>query len=77
MNTHSLSFVVAISTSLCLSYQLSAAAQEVLDLGYGRGQTKTVAVNGVELTYLERGTGTPVVLVHGQLSDYRFWKAII
>lgn len=77
MNTHSLSFVVAISTSLCLSYQLSAAAQEVLDLGYGRGQTKTVAVNGVELTYLERGTGTAVVLVHGQLSDYRFWKATI
>jgi pimeloyl-ACP methyl ester carboxylesterase len=77
MNTHALSFVVAISTSLCLSYQLSAAAQEVLDLSYGRGQAKTVAVNGVELTYIERGTGTPVVLVHGQLSDYRFWKAII
>ena len=77
MNTHSLSCVVVMLTSLGLSYQLYADAQEVIDLSYGRGQTKTVAVNGAELTYIERGRGTPVVLVHGQLSDYRFWKQII
>jgi pimeloyl-ACP methyl ester carboxylesterase len=32
-----------------------------------------VRVNGVELHYLERGRGVPVVFVHGGLVDYRRW----
>jgi pimeloyl-ACP methyl ester carboxylesterase len=31
-------------------------------------------VNGVELSFLEQGTGTPVVFVHGAFSDLRFWE---
>jgi len=31
-------------------------------------------VNGVELSSLEQGTGTPVVFVHGAFSDPRFWE---
>jgi pimeloyl-ACP methyl ester carboxylesterase len=76
MNTHSRWSVAAISIAVCSIYQ-PTSAQEALDLSYGRGETKTVTVNRTELTYIERGTGTPVVLVHGQLSDYRFWKASI
>ncbi len=37
------------------------------------GQLKRVRVNGVELHYLERGSGIPVVFVHGGLVDYRRW----
>jgi pimeloyl-ACP methyl ester carboxylesterase len=31
-------------------------------------------VNGVELSYIEQGTGTPVVFVHGAWMDLRYWK---
>jgi pimeloyl-ACP methyl ester carboxylesterase len=35
---------------------------------------RTVEVNGVELAYVERGEGEPVVLIHGFLHDYRVWS---
>jgi esterase len=36
---------------------------------------KTMRVNGYDLAFVERGSGVPVVLVHGSLSDYRSWAA--
>jgi pimeloyl-ACP methyl ester carboxylesterase len=30
-------------------------------------------VNGYDIAYAERGAGTPVVMVHGSLTDYRFF----
>ena len=38
---------------------------------------KNVRVNGVELHYLEKGSGMPVVLIHGGLGDYREWNSQI
>ena len=35
----------------------------------------TVDVNGVSLAYEETGSGEPVVLVHGGVSDHRIWQA--
>ena len=31
-------------------------------------------VNGVELSYVDQGTGAPVVFVHGSFSDFRIWE---
>lgn len=33
-----------------------------------------VVVDGIELHYVERGSGAPVVLVHGSLADYSYWS---
>ena len=37
------------------------------------GQPTKVRVNGVELHYVERGRGEPLVLLHGGQGDYRSW----
>jgi pimeloyl-ACP methyl ester carboxylesterase len=37
-------------------------------------QTRQLSVNGVALSYIEQGTGTPVVFVHGAWIDMRFWE---
>ncbi len=33
-----------------------------------------VHVNGVDLTYVERGRGEPLILLHGGQGDYRSWE---
>ncbi len=35
---------------------------------------KKIRVNGINLAYVERGRGEPVVLLHGFLHDYRVWS---
>jgi pimeloyl-ACP methyl ester carboxylesterase len=34
-----------------------------------------IDANGTRLTYVDQGRGTPVVFVHGSLSDWRSWEA--
>ena len=36
-------------------------------------EEKQMALNGTKLTYIEEGAGTPVVFVHGAISDMRAW----
>ena len=35
---------------------------------------KRAHVNGVDLHYIERGSGAPVVLIRGSLADYSYWE---
>lgn len=35
---------------------------------------ETVSVNGCPLAYVDRGSGDPVVFVHGGISDLRIWE---
>ncbi len=36
---------------------------------------KSVDVNGVTLSFVEKGSGQPVILIHGVPTDYRAWAA--
>ena len=40
-------------------------------------EVKTVNVNDYDMSYVERGSGTPVIFIHGSLSDYRTWLPIL
>ena len=37
-------------------------------------KTNKVTVVGIEINYIEAGSGTPVILIHGSVSDYREWS---
>ncbi len=37
-------------------------------------EEKQMQVNGVNLSYIEQGKGTPVIFVHGAFSDRRVWE---
>jgi len=38
---------------------------------------QTIHVNGYDMAYLDVGKGPPLVCVHGSLSDFRIWGAVI
>jgi len=40
-------------------------------------EPKTIRVNNYDMTYVERGNGKPLILVHGGLSDYRTWLPLM
>ena len=37
-------------------------------------EPRQIRANGVDLSYVEQGKGTPVVFVHGAVADLRFWE---
>lgn len=59
-----------IATAAFLLCVFSAVAAPTWPLPDG---VKTVEVNGYPMAYQETGNGTPLVLVHGSLNDYRAW----
>ncbi len=45
-----------------------AQSATVLPMG-----VKTMSVNGYDMAYVEHGSGRPLIMVHGAMSDYRVW----
>lgn len=66
-----LHWAVAIALGItALHLSAAAAAPPTLPMG-GASLLKTTRINGVELHYVDHGTGVPIVFVHGGLADYR------
>jgi pimeloyl-ACP methyl ester carboxylesterase len=59
-----------------LAFTLLASAAGELRGQDSLAQPRKVAIgDGVELAYIERGQGVPVIFVHGTLGDYSVWEA--
>jgi pimeloyl-ACP methyl ester carboxylesterase len=54
---------------------LAAGCQSLHDSGTAQPELKRLAFDGTELSYLEQGTGSAVVFVHGSISDHRVWES--
>ena len=70
---------MAVSSRLLLLalFALVACAQQPTRTWDIPADAKFVRVNDYDMTYLERGSGPPLLLVHGALTDYRFFAGSI
>jgi len=60
---------------LCVILSVSHSSLALADKWHP--EVKTIRVNNYEMSYVERGRGTPLILVHGTLSDYRTWLPLL
>jgi non-heme chloroperoxidase len=69
--------VVTVRAHFSLVLLLALAGQLAGQMRRGDeiASLKTAHVNGVELHYLDEGSGPPLILIHGGLGDYREWGA--
>ncbi|MGB5558404.1 MAG: alpha/beta hydrolase [Paracoccaceae bacterium] len=44
-------------------------------MNHGFANSRRITINGARLAYVEQGSGDPVVLVHGGVSDLRTWDS--
>ena len=67
-----LKYVVLVSVA-AMFFAASPSFAQQKGASSSEMQTREVQINGLTLHYIELGQGTPVVLVHGTLEDYRTW----
>ena len=61
-------------SAVALSFIAAAAAAQPGADPADRYPVRYADVAGTKLAYVEAGRGGPVLLVHGALSDYRYWE---
>lgn len=59
---------------LAVAFVTTGAASFLAARSAALPQARKLAVNGVDLTYIDEGKGTPVVFVHGAIADLRYWE---
>jgi pimeloyl-ACP methyl ester carboxylesterase len=59
---------------LCLAIVASSSSLALQARADEAPPSRHLRVNGVDLSYIEQGTGAPVVFVHGAMSDLRAWE---
>ena len=64
------------SLALTSAVGLSLAFLFATTAGAASPATKEVGVNGITMTYVEEGSGEPIIFVHGAVSDLRAWEPI-
>jgi pimeloyl-ACP methyl ester carboxylesterase len=70
-----MSLSASLRTLLIAAFALGSGWQ---GLASGLGpELKSLRVNGYDMAYVERGSGPPMVLVHGANSDYRFFSEVM
>lgn len=62
---------LAVFTSLALLITTLPATADILD------NTKSLSINGVNMKYVEAGSGELTIFVHGAISDHRTWNEYV
>src|SRR6476619_8433235 len=65
--------VLVLVSVTAMFFVASPSFAQQKDASSSEMQTREVEINGLTLHYIELVQGTPVVLVHGTLEDYRTW----
>jgi pimeloyl-ACP methyl ester carboxylesterase len=66
--------ILASVASLALAAGAPTSSTRAWELPPG---VKALHVNGYDMAYVERGSGQPVLLVHGGVSDFRYWSGVM
>jgi pimeloyl-ACP methyl ester carboxylesterase len=65
--------VCALALGLFVASWPAEAGAEVFDLDFGKGETQTLTIGDSIAIYLDKGSGSPIVLFHPGV-DYRYWQ---